>query len=77
MLGGSESKRMRAKLIVYRVPHQFIEGRIGMYLDEQITVRLSSSLSRYEREAWDLYGIFFKDHPDLCVILPIIDLHIY
>lgn len=24
---------------------------------------------RYEREAWDLFGIFFEDHPDLYVLL--------
>lgn len=25
-------------------------------------------LRRFEREAWDLFGIFFKNHPDLYVI---------
>ena len=28
-------------------------------------------LSRYEREAWDLFGIFFEDHPDLYVLLSV------
>ena len=30
--------------------------------------QLLAASCRYEREVWDLYGVFFKDHPDLCVV---------
>ena len=35
-------------------------------LRQRQTADLAASC-RYEREVWDLYGVFFKDHPDLCV----------
>jgi len=47
--------------------------RVKTYASETDPVPSATSLFRgadwYEREAWDLFGIFFKDHPDLRRIL--------
>ncbi|KDN49415.1 hypothetical protein RSAG8_02117, partial [Rhizoctonia solani AG-8 WAC10335] len=43
--------------------------RVKTYADETTPVPSVTSLFRaadwYERETWDMYGVFFKDHPDL------------
>lgn len=43
--------------------------RVKTYAGEADAVPSATSLFRgadwYEREAWDLFGIFFQDHPDL------------
>ena len=36
-----------------------------------LTLRFDARNPRYEREAWDLFGIFFEGHPDLYVIISI------
>jgi len=47
--------------------------RVKTYAGEADAVPSATPLFRgadwYEREAWDLFGIFFKDHPDLRRIL--------
>src|SRR5262249_7969542 len=47
--------------------------RVKVTTDEATPVpsitNLFSSAGWFEREAWDLYGIFFSDHPDLRRIL--------
>jgi len=47
--------------------------RVKTYAGEADAVPSATSVFRgadwYEREAWDLFGIFFKDHPDLRRIL--------
>jgi len=47
--------------------------RVKTYADEVTAVPSATGVFRgadwYEREVWDLYGVFFKDHPDLRRIL--------
>ncbi|TFY82065.1 hypothetical protein EWM64_g1945 [Hericium alpestre] len=61
--------------IVYHLLSVKYAGRIRVktYAGEADAVPSAVAVFRgadwYEREAWDLYGIFFKDHPDLRRIL--------
>ncbi|KAL5636073.1 hypothetical protein ACGC1H_004778 [Rhizoctonia solani] len=47
--------------------------RVKTYADETTPIPSVTGLFRgadwYERETWDMYGVFFKDHPDLRRIL--------
>ena len=47
--------------------NQRIRVKIGVAEDEPVAsvTSLYSAAGWWEREAWDLYGIFFTDHPDL------------
>lgn len=61
--------------VVYHLlsPRQNQRIRVKLGTDEETPVPsvtgVFSSAGWWEREAWDLYGIFFSDHPDLRRIL--------
>ncbi|KIY69676.1 NADH dehydrogenase [Cylindrobasidium torrendii FP15055 ss-10] len=61
--------------VVYHLLSVKFAGRIRVktYASEGTHVPSAIEIYRgadwYEREAWDMYGIFFKDHPDLRRIL--------
>lgn len=68
----SRSKRFEVVYHLLSVKHNS-RIRVKTYADEVSPVPSVSGLFRgadwYEREAWDMYGIFFTGHPDLRRIL--------
>jgi len=68
----TRSKRFEVVYNLLSVKHN-ARIRVKTYADEVSPVPSSVPVYRgadwYEREAWDLYGIFFRDHPDLRRIL--------
>jgi len=68
----TRSKRFEVVYNLLSVKHN-ARIRVKTYADEVSAVPSACQVYRgadwYEREAWDLYGIFFRDHPDLRRIL--------
>lgn len=73
--GADYPQRPQRFEVIYHVLsfHHNVRLRLKVHTDEKTpvpsVVGIYPSASWYEREAWDLYGIFFSDHPDLRRIL--------
>jgi NADH dehydrogenase (ubiquinone) Fe-S protein 3 len=73
--GADYPEREKRFEVVYHLLSYKYAGRIRVktYAGETDPVPSATSVFNganwFEREAWDLYGIFFKDHPDLRRIL--------
>lgn len=66
------TKRFEVVYHLLSILHNF-RVRIKVFVDETTPVPSCTSVFKganwYEREAWDLYGVFFSNHPDLRRIL--------
>lgn len=75
-LGGMDvpSRKYRFEVIYHFLSVQFnARIRVRTYTDELTPLESITEIFKganwYEREAWDMYGIFFANHPDLRRIL--------
>ncbi|MEM7025079.1 MAG: NADH-quinone oxidoreductase subunit C, partial [Pseudomonadota bacterium] len=71
LCGADYPEREQRFEVVYHLlsPRQNQRIRVKLTTDENTPVpsvtEVFSSAMWYERETWDMYGIFFSDHPDL------------
>lgn len=63
-------RQFRFEIVYHLLSHQYnqrIRVKVRVHEGDPVPsiVKVYSAASWYEREAWDMYGVYFSEHPDL------------